>query len=578
MKLNIKYPFRIGLASPKLILSWATIGFFNGKKYFREVTSSKLLDIKGSPVTNGLFCEKIFGPLISYQCKCNLFRKASKHKINIYTYEEFSMRLNNSLYCLKCGIELNGSWIRRYRMGIIKLVEPIVHPLYIKTIAELLNISKEDLYSFIYSDYHLNSKKFTQEIKENLEFFGGKFLIHILKNKDINLINDYKQLRESLVYLYKESSKKKIFNKIFNLQRFILNNIKLTWFILEVLPVLPPRLRPFIKLDNEWVYSDLNDHYKKIIIKNNKLAHLKKYNEELKKNNIFTKSSVILYKNQVNYLQISINNLFYNSFKKSNNISIKRKISLSTLLEGKYGVFRQNILGKRVNFSGRSVIVGSPQLTFGTCNVPVKMIFKFFSPLISNYNNVKFNNIYKESDIYNNIKVRSWLQTFCSSSYIYLNRAPSLHRMNIQGFIPRLDESVALKLFPLTCSGFNADFDGDQMGIFIPITKQAKLDIKKRVHTGQHIFSPSSGALLMKASQDMVLGVYLLNTDTYIPFINLMHWFSSFEDVITSYDSGLCDLNSLIQVRYKNFIKSNTIYLPITVGRLIFSFSNNIYN
>ncbi len=579
---------KIGLASPKTVEAWASYGFKDYTFWLREVTNPKLLDDSGQPVLGGLFCQRIFGPVSAYSCMCSPPRDVTLSGEKVFIYEEFAEMSRQATLCSVCGVEITSPWVRRYRMGAICLVEPATNILYLTYIRSVLNLTAQQLKRLIFfTDFTSYTHK-TKSTDLELNLFGGRHLYFLLKEGQSHLIHDYKELRDALLTRETPSKRQTTLSRVKNLHFFIVGSAQLSWMILQTLPVLPPRLRPFLRIKNQWTFSELNDLYRTVLMRNNRLLHYRTYYSESEKvvKPLFPESAKILYAVQAANAQCCIDNLLHvptpgnlEDMARLANVSpMPKRTSLITILQGKRGLFRQNLLGKRVDFSGRSVVVGAPHLSFGTCGLPFEVVAEMFHPFVSS----RLSRESRWSDAahfdsaqgkYQHTRnFREWLQHFCSSSYIYLNRAPTLHRMNIQAFIPRVDEGQVIKFFPLACSGFNADFDGDQMGIFLPLSKQARREAKSRLYTYHQSFSISNGKLVLSPSQDMITGLHVLRSDAPYVHASNHHYFASVDDLWTSLDANLLNRQSMIWFRHNLSLENPSFHFVVsTVGRLMLS-------
>ncbi|KAF8819411.1 putative Rna polymerase C1 [Cardiosporidium cionae] len=488
------------------ICEWAT-RYIDNIKIKGEVTEPLTINFKkGIYEKNGLFCEKIFGPVVSWKCKCGLY----KGRILYFS--------NQNKFCEQCGSELNNNIIRRYRMGYITLITPIVHiwylkgPEYIKLIKNKsfndIIIPKNDKYEWHYSQEMISTN-----------------LLHT-KLKNLNLLTELQKTRDHLILTNKLHKRSQLSKKIRILNCFFISNIKPEWIFLEVLPIIPPQLRPFTKLTNNlFISSPINNLYRLILIRNNRLKRWLQLRHFIPLNFELIEKKM---------LQQSVDNLFSNKLTQKTNYNDNRPIfSLSTALsQGKYGRFRQNLLGKRIDFSGRSVIISGADLPIGKIGLPYELAFNLFNPLLQNIfqKNNKLRNLFKSIALlqYRPKIIKSILKQVLTTKVILMNRAPTLHKMNIQAFKPYLIEQDALKLFPLSCSSFNADFDGDQMGIFLPLSKISQYEAKYKLLSDKNYFSFEKNKNLFKASQNMIL---------------------DYDDLLQAYFNNLIELNSFIWVK-----------------------------
>nr|AYQ93412.1 RNA polymerase beta' subunit [Lepocinclis tripteris] len=544
----VKEYLKINLASPSQILKWAERSLPNGQ-LIGKVTKFETVNYKNfKPISGGLFCEKIFGPEKDYQCLCKLYKKIKIKKIK-----------NKITICPNCHVQITSSNIRRYRMGFIELNFPSVHKWFFKNnpsyISSLLLEKSKNLDSLIYQKSYISiTKKNNETIKS-----GGdaiKFLLKRLKSKDINKILTIKEL-----------------NKLKLLNYFIETKTKPIWMVLTILPVLPPETRPIIKLpDNNIVSSDYNNLYENIINTNNKIKQLENMNVSEK----FIKLERIK-------LQISTDALInakYNNLK-----------SISNSIKGKSGRIRENILGKTIDFSARSVIAVEPKLKVNECGIPEEIFVKLFQPLIINkilnlkiYNNIRKVKIEINTEKNKNL-VRKIIKTLCKEmrkkQIIMLNRAPTLHRIGLQTFTPKITKSKVIKLHPMVCSAFNADFDGDQMGIHIPLSLKAQAEARTLMISINNNTMPSTGKANIIPSQDMILGCYFLTCENNSIFYLLKKiiYYKNKNSILQNYKTKKIDIHSYIWIKL-NSKNTKTIKLKqekkqtifrSTPGRIIFS-------
>ncbi|MDH3004397.1 MAG: DNA-directed RNA polymerase subunit beta' [Candidatus Shikimatogenerans sp. JK-2022] len=565
---------KINFSSPKSILN----------ESYGEVLNSETINYKTQkPEKGGLFCETIFGPIKNFECSCGKYKNI-KFK---------------GVICDRCGVEIIDKSVRRYRLGHIKLSVPIVHIWSFKClpnkISYLIGKSSKNVESIIYYNKYviLNLGKFNK-IKINNKYYykydlineeiyfkikdyiykinkknkkkiiiktGGIAIYYILKK--IDLKKTFNFLKKKIIKEKNNKKKKKIFKRLSIFQMFLKskNNNKPEYMVLKNLPIIPPDLRPLIQLDvGKYASSDLNELYKKVIIRNNRLKKLLK-----------VKAPEIILINEKRMLQESIDNLFDNS---KNNLFIKKdnkkKLkSLSDSLKGKFGRFRHNLLGKRVDYSARSVIVVEPNLKLYQCGLPRGIAIELFKPfLISKLLNLNIVNTIKGAELIIKKKKRIiWeiLNEIVKNHPILLNRAPTLHRFSIQAFQPILIKSKSIKLHPLVCSAFNADFDGDQMAVHLPLSNEAILEAQFLMLSSNNILNISNGNPIILPSQDIILGLYYLT----IMNKNKKNYkiYSSIKEVIIIYNLKLLKIHDNIKLKFKNKIISTT------VGRTLF---NNI--
>ncbi len=545
---------RISLASPDVIRSWSK----------GEVTKPETINYRTfKPERDGLFCAKIFGPTQDFRCLCGKY-KGLKYK---------------GIICEKCGVEVTLSSVRRERMGHIELNSKVAHIWFFKgipsRIAVVLEIGAKDIESIIYFEKYVvldpgNVKelKYKQILTED-EYaelvdkydddafkadMGADALYELLKN--IKLEKEVTELKARLKVEGSVQKKKTLARRLKIMEDFLKSGNRPEWMILTVIPVLPPDLRPLVRLDGgRFASSDLNDLYRRVINRNNRLKRL-----------MDLKAPDLIIKNEKRMLQESVDALFDNQRRnKSYMSSQKRPLkSLSDSLKGKQGRFRQNLLGKRVDYSGRSVIVVDPKLKLDECGIPKKMALELFKPFI-------FSRLEKKGIVATLRIARTWveesrdevwdaLDEVIKEHTVLLNRAPTLHRLGIQAFKPHLVEGNAITLHPLVCPAFNADFDGDQMAVHIPLSLEAQAEAKILMLSSNNILSPANGKPLAVPTQDMILGFYYLTFNKRgLKGENMI--FSSVKDVLQALESGIVDINATIRLKYKGNLKNLDKYL-----------------
>src|SRR6186713_591683 len=494
---------RIGLASPEKIRSWS----------YGEVKKPETINYRTfKPERDGLFCAKIFGPVKDYECLCGKYKRL-KHR---------------GVICEKCGVEVTLSKVRRERMGHIELASPVAHIWFLKSLPSrlgmVLDMTLRDIERVLYfeayvvTDPGLTPLKRTQLLTEDdylakVEEFGDDFsaamgaegIRALLRSLDLNKAID--ELRKDLEGTTSDAKIKKIAKRLKVLEGFKASNIKPDWMIMEVLPVLPPELRPLVPLDGgRFATSDLNDLYRRVINRNNRLKRL-----------LELKAPEIIVRNEKRMLQEAVDSLLDNGRRgKAMTGANKRALkSLADMIKGKSGRFRQNLLGKRVDYSGRSVIVVGPTLKLHQCGLPKLMALELFKPFI-------FSRL-EAMGIATTIKAAKkeveagtpvvWdiLEEVIKEHPVLLNRAPTLHRLGIQAFEPVLIEGKAIQLHPLVCAAFNADFDGDQMAVHIPLSIEAQMEARTLMMSTNNILHPANGQPIIVPSQDIVLGLYYLS-------------------------------------------------------------------
>ena len=561
---------KIGLASPELIRKWS-----HGEVKKPETINYRTL----KPEKDGLFCERIFGPSKDWECHCGKYKKI-RYK---------------GVVCDKCGVEVTKASVRRERMGHIELAAPVSHIWYFKGIPSrmglILDMSPKDLEKVLYfaSFVVLDPGNTTLEAKtvisdaeyrrvceeykataDGLGSFrvgmGAEAVKDLLSNIDLEA--EAKELRESM----KTSSGQKKARNIKRLEvveAFRQSGNRPEWMILDAIPVIPPDIRPMVQLDGgRFATSDLNDLYRRIINRNNRLKKL----QELK-------SPEIIVRNEKRMLQEAVDALIDNG-RRGNAVTAQgnRKLkSLSSMLRGKQGRFRQNLLGKRVDYSGRSVIVVGPELKIYQCGLPKEMAIELFKPFVMKelVVNGLAHNIKSAKKMVEKMQPEVWdvLEGVIKEHPVMLNRAPTLHRLGIQAFEPILVEGKAIKLHPLVCTAFNADFDGDQMAVHLPLSQEAQAECRFLLLSPNNLLKPSDGAPVAVPSQDMVLGIYYLTMQKEGE-PGEGKCFKSENEAFLAYENKIITLHSLIKVRRKGILPDGTEVsgmVETTVGRLLFN-------
>jgi len=544
---------RISLASPETITSWSS----------GEVTKPETINYRTfKPERDGLFCAKIFGPTQDFRCLCGKY-KGLKYK---------------GIVCEKCGVEVTLASVRRERMGHIKLNSKVAHIWFFKgiptRIGVILEIPAKVLENIIYFENYvvidpknIPDLKFKQHLTEEeyhdyIERFGvdsfraemgAEAVYELLKRIDLEA--DVADLKSKLKVEKSIQRKKSYSRRLKMMEEFYHSSNKPEWMIMDTIPVLPPDLRPLVRLDGgRFASSDLNDLYRRVINRNNRLKRL-----------LDLKAPDLIIKNEKRMLQESVDALFDNQKRnKSYMSSQKRPLkSLSDSLKGKQGRFRQNLLGKRVDYSGRSVIVVDPKLKLNQCGLPKKMALELFKPFI-------YNKLEKKGMVTTLRVARTWVEEnreeiwdalaeVIGEHTVMLNRAPTLHRLGIQSFEPMLVEGNAITLHPMVCPAFNADFDGDQMAVHIPLSLEAQAESRILMLSTNNILSPSNGRPLAVPTQDMILGFYYL-TFTKKKLKGENRFFSSFKDVLLALEDGMIDINAKINVRYVGKLINLDVY------------------
>lgn len=556
---------KIGLASPEKILQWS----------HGEVTKPETINYRTlKPERDGLFCERIFGPSKDWECHCGKYKK---------------IRYKGTV-CDRCGVEVTKSSVRRERMGHIKLAAPVSHIWYFKGIPSrmglIMDIAPRILEKVLYfasyivldgGDTPLNYKQVLseREYRDAIESYGyGSFragmgaesILEILKN--IDLEKESEELREALVDATGQK-RAKIIKRLDVVEAFRSSGNKPEWMILTNVPVIPPDIRPMVQLDGgRFATSDLNDLYRRIINRNNRLARLLELG-----------APDIIIRNEKRMLQEAVDALIDNGRRGRpvtgpGNRALK---SLSDMLKGKQGRFRQNLLGKRVDYSGRSVIVVGPELKIYQCGLPKEMAIELFKPFVMKELVEKgtAHNIKSAKKMVERMQTEVWdiLEDVIKEHPVMLNRAPTLHRLGIQAFEPVLVEGKAIKLHPLVCTAFNADFDGDQMAVHLPLSVEAQAECRFLLLSPNNLLKPSDGGPVAVPSQDMVLGIYYL-TQERPGAKGEGKFFKSVNEAILAYDNKIVTLHSKIKVRMTKELENGEILsetVDSTVGRLLFN-------
>ncbi len=550
---------RIGIASPERIMKWS----------FGEVTKPETINYRTlKPERDGLFCERIFGPSKDWECYCGKYKRV-RHK---------------GIICERCGVEVTDSKVRRHRMGHIKLAAPVTHIWFLKGIPSymglLLDITLRDLEQVIYFNNYIivdageSDLKKTQLLTEE-EYdtymtehpdcglkvsIGAEAIQTLLSEVDMKaLMEEIKQELETVGSSIQKRAK--LIKRLRLVESLIASNTDPIWMVMTTLPVTPPDLRPMVQLDGgRFATSDLNDLYRRVINRNNRLLRLLEMG-----------APEIIVRNEKRMLQEAVDALIDNGRRGRtvigpNNRPLK---SLSNIIEGKQGRFRQNLLGKRVDYSGRSVIVVGPRLKLHQCGLPKEMALELFKPFVVNkliergiVQNIK--SAKKKIERAENV-VWDVLEEVIEGHPVMLNRAPTLHRLGIQAFEPVLVEGRAIQLHPLVCTAFNADFDGDQMAVHVPLSIEAQTEARMLMLATNNILLPATGKPVITPSQDMVLGIYYLTIDPKED-TEIERHFLNFSDVISAYEVGVVNLHSKISVRDEKGEKIVT-----TPGKIIFN-------
>jgi DNA-directed RNA polymerase subunit beta' len=545
---------QIGLASPEQIRQWS----------HGEIKKPETINYRTfKPERDGLFCAKIFGPTKDYECNCGKYKRM-KHR---------------GVICEKCGVEVIQSKVRRERMGHIELATPCAHIWFLKSlpskIGNLLDLTLKSLEKVLYFDsYIVIDSKDTglskyqllsdEKYREALETYGPKFeagigaeaVKKLLEELDLEAL--YIQIKGEIQATGSEAKRKKLSKRLKIIDAFRRSGINPAWMIMDIIPVLPPDLRPLVPLEGgRFATSDLNDLYRRVINRNNRLKRL-----------VDLKAPDIIVRNEKRMLQEAVDVLFDNGrhgrvITGTNKRPLK---SLSDTLKGKQGRFRQNLLGKRVDYSGRTVITIGPNLRLHQCGLPKKMALELFKPFVyyrleekGLVSTVKSAKKMVEREV---PEVWDTLDEVVREYPIMLNRAPTLHRLGIQAFEPTLIEGKAIQLHPLVCTAFNADFDGDQMAVHIPLSVESQIEARVLMLASNNILSPANGSPIIVPTQDIVLGIYYMTLDLEgVKGTGML--FSGPDEIRSAYDAGVIDLHAVVEVRMEGE------KLKTTAGRIL---------
>jgi len=551
---------KIGIASPERVLNWS-----HGEVMKPETINYRTL----KPERDGLFCERIFGPSKDWECYCGKYKRV-RHR---------------GIVCERCGVEVTESKVRRHRMGHIKLAAPVTHIWFLKGIPSylglILDMSLKDLEQVIYFNSYvvldpgntelkanqlLSEEEYESILEENeeaqLEVGIGAEAMQVLLNR-LNLQEMSDQLKQELEEITGSSQKRvKPLKRLRLVESLIHSGTNPSWMVMDVLPVIPPDLRPMVQLDGgRFATSDLNDLYRRVINRNNRLSRLLEMG-----------APEIIVRNEKRMLQEAVDALIDNGRRGRtvvgpNNRPLK---SLSNIIEGKQGRFRQNLLGKRVDYSGRSVIVVGPRLKLHQCGLPKEMAIELFKPFVINklIERGESQNIKSAKKTIERQETVVWdvLEEVIKGHPVLLNRAPTLHRLGIQSFEPVLVEGRAIQLHPLVCSAFNADFDGDQMAVHVPLSVEAQTEARMLMMATNNVLQPSTGKPIITPTQDMVLGIYYLTLDNPHATRGAGMKFFSFEDALAGFEAGIVELHAKIIVR-----DEEGQLIETTPGRIIFN-------
>ena len=548
-----------GLASPQVIKSWS----------FGEVKKPETINYRTfKPERDGLFCAKIFGPIKDYECICGKYKRM-KHR---------------GVVCEKCGVEVTLAKVRRERMGHIDLAAPVAHIWFLKSLPSriglLLNTTLREIERVLYFESYIVTDPGLTELEkgqilteeewvEKYEEYGDEFSAGmgaeavqiLLEELDVN--DEIRIIREEIPKTNSETKLKKLSKRLKLLEAFHDSGNKPEWMVMNVLPVLPPDLRPLVPLEGgRFATSDLNDLYRRVINRNNRLKRL-----------LELSAPEIIVRNEKRMLQESVDALLDNGRRGrvitgTNKRPLK---SLADMIKGKGGRFRQNLLGKRVDYSGRSVIVSGPNLKLHQCGLPKKMALELFKPFV--YGKLEQRELATTIKAAKKLVEREtpevWevLEDVIREHPVILNRAPTLHRLGLQAFEPKLIEGKAIQLHPLVCVAFNADFDGDQMAVHVPLTLEAQLEARALMMSTNNILSPADGSPIINPTQDVVLGLYYMTREN-VSAIGEGRVFSNPDEVLRAYETETLEIHSSIKVRIKENENESKIY-NTTVGRTL---------
>ena len=553
---------KIGLASPEKIREWS-----RGEVLKPETINYRTL----KPEKDGLFCERIFGPSKDWECHCGKYKKI-RYK---------------GVVCDKCGVEVTQTKVRRERMGHIELACPVAHIWFLKSLPSriglLLDMPLRDIERVLYFEMYIVTEPGMTDLERGQllteeqfldaedrwqdEFeakMGAEAIQDLLKGIDLEV--ECEKLREELQETNSETKRKKITKRLKLLEAFQQSGNKPEWMVMTVLPVLPPDLRPLVPLDGgRFATSDLNDLYRRVINRNNRLKRL-----------LDLIAPDIIVRNEKRMLQESVDALLDNgrrgrAITGSNRRPLK---SLADMIKGKQGRFRQNLLGKRVDYSGRSVIVVGPDLKFYQCGIPRKMALELFKPFVMDklVKEGYAHNIKSAKSLVEKVKPEVWdvLEEVIKSHPVLLNRAPTLHRLGIQAFEPVLVEGKAIRLHPLACTAYNADFDGDQMAVHVPLSVEAQAEARFLMLSVNNILAPKDGSPITTPSQDMVLGCYYLTIESQGGEKGTGTVFKDFNELMMAYQTKAVELHSTVKMRI--VLEDGRVGITeSTVGRFIFN-------
>jgi DNA-directed RNA polymerase subunit beta' len=555
---------RIGLASPDMIRSWS----------YGEVKKPETINYRTfKPERDGLFCAKIFGPIKDYECLCGKYKRL-KHR---------------GVVCEKCGVEVTQTKVRRERMGHIELASPVAHIWFLKSLPSriglMLDMTLREIERILYFEAFvvvdpgmtplqrgqlLSDEAYLEAIEQYGDEFDARMGAEAVRDllAAMNLNTDVNKVRDDIAGTNSETKIKRLSKRLKLLESFLESNNKPEWMVMTVLPVLPPDLRPLVPLDGgRFATSDLNDLYRRVINRNNRLRRLLELN-----------APDIIVRNEKRMLQESVDALLDNGRRgRAITGTNKRPLkSLADMIKGKQGRFRQNLLGKRVDYSGRSVIVVGPTLKLHQCGLPKKLALELFKPFIFSKLQLRgeATTIKAAKRLVEREGPEVWdiLEQVIREHPVMLNRAPTLHRLGIQAFEPVLIEGKAIQLHPLVCTAFNADFDGDQMAVHVPLSIEAQLEARALMMSSNNILSPANGEPIIVPSQDVVLGIYYMTRERANAKGEGM-LFSDVEEVHRAYESGAVELHTKIRVRIREKVGgiATAKLTNTTVGRSLLS-------
>jgi len=559
---------KIGLASPEMVRAWS----------YGEVRKPETINYRTfKPERDGLFCAKIFGPVKDYECLCGKYKRL-KHR---------------GVVCEKCGVEVTQSKVRRERMGHIELASPVAHIWFLKSLPSriglMLDMTLREIERVLYFEAFvvidpgmtpmqrgqlLTDEMYLEAIEEHGDEFdarmGAEAVFELLRTMDLK--QEVIKVREDMGATASETKLKRLAKRLKLCESFIESGNKPEWMVMTVLPVLPPDLRPLVPLDGgRFATSDLNDLYRRVINRNNRLRRL-----------LELSAPDIIVRNEKRMLQEAVDALLDNGRRGRAITGTNRRPlkSLADMIKGKQGRFRQNLLGKRVDYSGRSVIVVGPTLRLHQCGLPKKMALELFKPFIFHKLQLRgeASTIKAAKRLVEREGPEVWdiLEEVIREHPVLLNRAPTLHRLGIQAFEPVLIEGKAIQLHPLVCTAFNADFDGDQMAVHVPLSLEAQLEARALMMSSNNILSPANGDPIIVPSQDVVLGLYYL-TREMVGASGEGMFFADVQEAHRAYESRTVHLQAKVKVRLREWVQQDGELKPrrrlvaTTVGRALLS-------